>query len=163
MEKNIRMPKKKLKLTQAFTLVELLAVMILIMILAGLIMSVGSAARRKAVETKAQVMIASLEVAISMYHTDTGEYPGDTTLYGDLTTDPGVAGWRGSYMEFDRKDISGTQIVDPWGRAYFYNGLETTAPITAPSNNSNSFDLWSIGADGESTTAAEKKDDITNW
>ena len=168
---------KKLKLTQAFTIIELTAVMVIIMILASLIMGVGRRARIAAMETKAQAMIASLEVAISMYHTDTGSYPPDSdavpppatntpsavlydrltnTNYGDGVGTDDIDGWRGPYMEFKGNDVNSGEIIDPWGNAYKYDS-------TSPPNNANSFDLWSMGADGKSTTVTEKEDDITNW
>lgn len=173
---------KKLKFTQSFTLIELIAVMIIIMIIAGLIVGVGSSARKRALETRAESMIAALEVAIGMYHTDTGEYPPDdddtpppdtnspsailydrltNTEYNDGLGDPDdINGWKGPYMEFKDKDINtNEEIVDPWKNRYIYE--EDPAQ-----GNTESFNLWSWGANGINNSAnpdGDCGDDITNW
>ena len=150
---------RKSKLTQAFTLIELLTVMAIIMIIAGMVVGVSTTARESARKRKSEVMIAALEIGISMYHADTGNYPtGDdgtgcyflydlltNAEYGDGLSGGGnpadIAGWRGPYMEFKTKDLNNVadEIIDPWGNVYNY---DATNPIT---HNTNSFDLWSIG------------------
>jgi type II secretion system protein G len=165
---------RKLKFTQGFTLIELITVMVIILIIAGLMIGVGGSAREAAKKRKAEVMIGSLEVAISMYDADTGQYPPDNeqtssceSLYDHLInenhrpdddgtiTPPEIAGWRGPYMEFNDRDlnIGQTAIVDPWGNAYEY----AVGPATG---NTNSFNLWSYGPDGPTGTTG---DDIYNW
>lgn len=170
---------KNVKLTQAFTIIELMVVISIILILAGLIVSTGTRLKIEAKKTKAKSMISSLEIAISMYRADTGAYPPESDAavtpntpsavlydylrnedkYGSEGTAP-IEGWRGPYMEFDTKDIVGGEIVDPWGRAYKYDSL-TTPP--APPHNTNSFDLWSTGPDGIDQGGALGSDDIYNW
>ena len=82
---------KKPKFTQAFTIVELTAVLVIMMIIASMIVGVGKRARMAALEAKAKSMIAALEVATSMFHADTGRYPttdngtGCPNLYDELT------------------------------------------------------------------------------
>ncbi|MEA3305482.1 MAG: type II secretion system protein GspG [Candidatus Omnitrophota bacterium] len=158
-------PERRAKSLTGFTLIELLVVIAIIGIIAGMLVGAGGAARRKAMETKAQSMIASLEIAISMYRADMGNYPPDSgfcphiyILYMHLTTNVyTVSSWQGPYMEFKNDDlgnISGwTVIMDPWGNDYQYDS-------SSPPNNAASFDLWSYGADGP-TGATD--DDITNW
>lgn len=148
---------KKLKLTQGFTIIELITVMIVILILAGLVVGAGARARVKAMQSKTEAMIAAIETAIAMYHVDTGLYPGrdnqNSTLVSDLTagTGSGDSGWQGPYMEFKERDLSEAEVIDPWGEAYYY--------LTPGTHNTASFDLWSIGPDGEDET----DDDIVNW
>jgi general secretion pathway protein G len=165
------------KYTQAFTLIELLVVMAIILIIAGMLVSVGGPASKSAKKRKAEVMISALEVAIGMYKADTGGYPLDTgagftipsqVLYDYLTnkakygaggTSP-KTGWDGPYMQFKGTDLSTTtpyQILDPWKKSYNY---DSSSPIT---HNTYSFDLWSNGPDGKTATVAEKLDDKTNW
>lgn len=161
---------KKPKFTQAFTLIELITVMVILMIIASLIVGVGSTARKRALETKAESMIAALEVAISMYHVDTGEYPAqndqNATLVSNLKTDPwGGAtgyGWRGPYMEFRDEDMVINEVVDPWGNAYNYD----VPPYTDDWGNLNSFNLWSNGPDTNDDSSdgdTDYGDDIYNW
>lgn len=131
---------KKAKFTQAFTIIELTAVMVIIMIIATMIMGVGRRARIMAMEAKAKTMIAALEVALSIYHVDTAAYPYDdgaapfgtlrlydlltNTEHGDNDGVDDIEGWRGPYMGFKSEDKMGTapniQIKDPWGNSYHY-------------------------------------------
>jgi general secretion pathway protein G len=163
------------KNTQAFSLIELLAVMTIILIIAGFFVGVGGPARESAKKRKAEVMISALEVAIGMYKADTGVYPvtdggtGCTNLYDRLTNtavwgsggSTPMTGWGGPYMEFKSEDISGGQIKDPWSRVYRYK--------TLGDHNTNSFDLWSIGPDNQDDNpntnpgATAPNDDRTNW
>lgn len=158
---------KKLKLPQAFTLIELLAVMVIITIIAGLLVGAGGTARRQARERKAESMIASLEIAIGMYHTNTGVYPDDTslaTMISALKQDPGVNGWQGPYMDFKIEDYQNNNpatniIEDPWGNAYYYDEGPTWG-------NTNSYNLWSCGPDGVDDSSdgdTNYGDDIHNW
>ncbi|MDD5679692.1 MAG: type II secretion system protein GspG [Candidatus Omnitrophica bacterium] len=163
------------KNTQALTLMELLIVMTIIFVLAGLIVGTSGPASQSAKKRKAEVMISALETAATMYHADTGLYPPDAetgfpnssaVLYDYLTNtttheaggSSAVAGWSGPYMEFKRsEDLSTTtpyQILDPWKNAYHYDS-------TSPTNNTHSFDLWSNGPDKTDDSGGD--DDINNW
>ena len=168
---------RKHKTAQAFTLVELITVMVILMIMASFIMGVGRRARLLAMATKTKSIIASLEVAIGMYHTDTGEYPDDTsnaTLVTDLIEDPGdVNGQQGPYMEFKREDYQDDDpatgvIVDPWGEAYRYMIMDVTPAPLITWGNVNGYNLWSTGPDGSNDSGdvvndAVFGDDIYNW
>lgn len=180
---------KKLKFTQAFTLIELVTAMVILMIIAGLIVGVGSSARRKALETSAESMIATLEIAIGMYHMDTGVYPleidaavGGTpniVLCDYLTnrnhqpdgngtiTYPEVEGWQGPYMEFRDRDLSaGGAVIDPWSTPYNYAIMDTNPAPPTVWGNTGSYNLWSNGPnidDNSSDGDTEFGDDIHNW
>jgi len=160
------------KCTQAFTLIELLAVMTIILVLAGLFVGVSGPASQSAKKRKAEVMISALEVAISMYHADTGSYPinnggwTSASLY-EYLVDPDnkycaggsapIPGWAGPYMEFKGGDVNASrEILDPWGTPYNYNANPAYNP-----NNKNSFDMWSYGPD--KTNDFGWDDDIRNW
>ncbi|MFH0839680.1 MAG: type II secretion system protein GspG [Candidatus Omnitrophota bacterium] len=165
-----RLPKGNLSLT-GFSLIELLSVMVIILILAGLFVGVSGPASRSAKKRKAEVMVSALEVAIGMYKADRGVYPptdsgsGCAILYDYLTNETAygggaLAGWAGPYMEFKNEDLMGTtpeEIKDPWGNPYNYQ------EPGAVGQNENSFDLWSNGPDGKTSTAQEKVDDKANW
>src|SRR5579862_2924362 len=69
---------KKIK-NLAFTLIELLTVMTVIAILAGLILSVAGYVQRKGGMSRAQAEIKALEGAAENYKTDNGIYPSDPT------------------------------------------------------------------------------------
>lgn len=61
--------------TKGFTLIEMLTVIAIIGILAGLIIPAATKARRDAAISKAKATISALETALSMYYTDYGAYP----------------------------------------------------------------------------------------
>ena len=128
---------------KGFTLIEILLVVIIIGVLAGLVVpnlvGRGEEARRKAALADIQ---GGLAATLDLYELDNGTYP---EKIEDLVTDPGTArNWRGPYS---KKGLP----KDPWGSAYVYRFPGT--------NNAFSYDLSSAGADGQAGTA----DDITNW
>jgi general secretion pathway protein G len=134
-----------------FTLIEIMVVMVIIGILAGLIVPRIIGRPDEARRTKAQVQIESIETALKLYKLDNGYYP--TTEQGlQALVEPPAAGqlpraWReGGYLE------KGKIPKDPWDNEYIY---------LSPGIYSD-FDLMSYGADGE--PGGEGKDqDINNW
>lgn len=96
-----------------FSLMEIMIVVIIIGMIAGL---VGPAliknlddARRKTAETQAKL----LENACKDYYLDMSEYP---KQLDDLVTNPGNPKWDGPYLE-DSPSVP----ADPWGSAYEYD------------------------------------------
>jgi general secretion pathway protein G len=74
---------------------------------------------------------------------DAGHYPELLDYLKNRPAGADAESWRGPYLK--RKPS------DPWGMAYIYK---------APGeHNPDSYDLFSIGKDGQSGTA----DDVTNW
>ena len=65
---------------RGFTLIEMLTVMAVIAVLAGLILSVNGIAQRKAASARAEGEIATISAACESFKAETGEYPqsGDT-------------------------------------------------------------------------------------
>ncbi len=64
---------------RAFTLIEMLVVMVIILILAGLILSVAGNASYKASFSRAQSEIQQMTTAMENYRVDNGTYPRDST------------------------------------------------------------------------------------
>ena len=99
---------------RAFTLIELMVVMVIIGILASLITTGAFRAVGSAQESRAKSDIVALEAALERYKQDVGQYPQDnvdgtnkfvTCLQND--TSPSTTGWDGPYMSFKPKDIGG--------------------------------------------------------
>jgi prepilin-type N-terminal cleavage/methylation domain-containing protein len=64
---------------RAFTLIELVVVVGIITVLAGLVLSTAGYARKKAATARAQSEIAAMSAACENYKADTGTYPRDPT------------------------------------------------------------------------------------
>ena len=78
----------------AFTLIELLAVMVIILILAGLILNIAGNAQYKAAMSRATAEIKQMETACESYKIDNGTYPRDnaTNSYTDKLNAQGAGG-----------------------------------------------------------------------
>ena len=66
----------------AVTIVELLVVITIILILAGLILSIGSYVQNKGARARAETEIAAMSAALESYKADNGIYPRDNTTTG---------------------------------------------------------------------------------
>lgn len=80
------------KQNAAFTLIEMVTVMTIIVILAGLVVAVTGYVNRKSAMTRAGSEIATLALACQNYKADTSGYPQDTrveTVNGKATFNPG--------------------------------------------------------------------------
>ncbi len=122
-------------LRRAFTLIELIVVMVILGILATLIMPKILDYPEKARRTKAKLQIKIFQSALSLFKADTGRYPTTSEGLEALVTDPGVKGWKqGGYLE------QGKVPADPWGGRYIY---------LCPGKQSRDYDVLSYGRDGE--------------
>ncbi|MBN2096913.1 MAG: type II secretion system protein GspG, partial [Candidatus Omnitrophica bacterium] len=135
---------------------ELLVVMAIIVILAGMAVGGAQMARKRGAVTKAQATIAALEAAIDMYDMDIGEYPdaGNENLVQALsdTSNPDPD-WDGPYMKLREQDLVDGEFVDPWGNPYVY--------INPGTHNLSSYDIYSYGLNGQDEQGAG--DDVNNW
>src|ERR1043166_3141931 len=65
--------------TDAFTLIELVVVVGLILILTGLVLSTVGYARKKSARARAETEIAAMSAALESYKSDNAVYPRDPT------------------------------------------------------------------------------------
>lgn len=133
----------------AFTLLELLSVLAIIALLAG----IGISAGRRAVESgkiaRAKAELAVLGAALESYRRNYGDFPRTDDEAQLLRA---LLGRRGpaantvidgrALIEPARFTIAGDVLLDPWGQAYVY-----TYKTTFPWSNS-SYVLYSAGPDG---------------
>ncbi len=124
-----------------FTLVEMLVVMAIIGLLAGLVAPrvLGYLATSKV--KAAKIQIESLSAALDLYHLDAGQYPtASMNLIALAQRPPNVTTWNGPYVKSVPKD--------PWGNPYIYR---------IPGQH-GTYDLYSLGAEGR-----EGVNNVTNW
>jgi general secretion pathway protein G len=146
----------------AFSLVEIMVVVAVIGVIAGMVLAAAGGAQKKAARGQAQAQIKTMTVALERYRSDQGAYPealavSRTALYTNLT----------NYMAFQDSQTNKTgEVLDPYGYPYRYR-----SPATATrSMLADSFEIWSCGADGKSdydraggAPGADSRDDITSW
>jgi len=136
---------------RGFTLIELMVVIVILGILAGLIVPRIMGRPDEAKQMKAKIQIESLETALKLYKLDNGQYPtteqGLQALVEAPATGPAPARWRsGGYLE------KGRVPKDPWGNDFIY---------LSPGIHDD-FDLSSYGAEGE-PGGEGKNADINSW
>jgi len=158
------------KTLRSFTLVELLAVITIIGILAGLTLGAAGAVRRHAATSQAQSQIAALQAACDRYFADNNSYPTNVTVDPNSSYTPSAYTTAGQtlftalfgtnqynrppalkcYFQPKPQMVSSTTginpyFVDPWNNPYGYNSDGTYAPLiwsTAGSTNSSGTNKW---------------------
>ena len=137
--------------SHGFTLIELMVVIVILGILAGLIVPRIMGRPEEAKQLKAKMQIESLETALKLYKLDTGTYP-DTEQSLQALIEPPETGtipkkWRkGGYLEKSRLP------EDPWENEFVY---------LSPGLHGD-FDIISYGADGV-PGGEDKNKDINSW
>ena len=148
-----------------FTLIELLVVVAVIGVVAGFVLAAAGGVQKKAAQDQAKAEIKMISVALENFKGSTGAYPTNTgnfstNFYASLTN---LLAWR-------TNQISGTgtnlALLDPYGYPYRYRSptRSSTAMLT------DSFEVWSVGANGRSdfdsgatNAGTNSLDDITSW
>lgn len=116
-----------------FTLLELLVVVVIIGLLAGLVAPRYFDTVGKSKASIARAQMDSLDKALEHYRLDVGTLPSQEQGLKALVTQPnGVAHWKGPYL---KKAVP----TDPWGNAFVYK----------LSASQREADLLSLGSDGQ--------------
>ena len=136
-----------LRLRRGLTLIELVVVLIVIGLLAGLVAPQILGRVSDARVTTAKTQIELLGVALENYHLDNGVYPSSQQGLSALRVRPSgipdARNWRGPYL---KKDVP----IDPWGRPYMYK--------SPGDKDRNGFDIQSLGRDGKPGGTEEDAD-----
>jgi len=127
---------------RGFTLVELLVVLVVLTLLAGIVGprilgQLGGAKSKTAI-----VQIAEIEKALEIYALDVGRFPSTAQGLQALVQAPsGATGWNGPY-------VKGGVPLDPWGNPYHY----------AYPGAGGGLEIISYGADGAPGGEGENAD-----
>jgi general secretion pathway protein G len=139
------------RLHRGFTLIEVLVVVLVIGLLAGLVgpRIIGRVSEARTATARTQIELLGL--ALDSYRLDNGGYPsteqGLAALQDKPARDPIPANWRGPYL---KKAIP----ADPWGRPYAYQSPGEHSP--------GAYDLWTYGRDGQESGEGDDAD-VTSW
>jgi len=139
---------------RAFTLVELLVVIGIIVLLAGIGVGVGQAVRAKGRRDRTRMLIDRIATALRDYESMIGHWPdaiaddAAATDYPQLAT---VLLGLEAVKPSEVGDDGGLQgvVLDAWGRYIL---------VCKGGHNSPGLDIWSLGAD-----PADPADDVVNW
>ena len=139
---------------RGFTLIELLFVTGIIIVIAATVLTVLPGLREKTQKKATKAFIERMEIALEQYYNDSRSYPP-----GNITNVKAVLQPSGSavkqYIEFDDSEVNGNDIVDYWGNPFVY--------ATPGTQNPGSYDLYSTGPDGITSSSGSDADDINNW
>jgi len=128
----------------AYTMVEILCVIVIIGALASMVAPRLAGHSEKTRRAAARVDIdAAIATALKLYEINTGSLPTTQEGLAVLWERPANASdWNGPYLN--------NKPVDPWGRAYRY--------VSPGVHRPQDYDLSSLGRDG-----TQSADDVTNW
>ncbi len=134
---------------QGFTLIEIMAVVLIIGLLTTLVGIAVAGVIDDARIGTTKTNIRGLEAALQIYQIDNSRYPttdqGLQALIEKPTTAPEPRRWRkGGYLQKAQLPNDG------WGEPFQY--------VSPGTHNPNSIDLWSLGKD-----SLPGGDDIGNW
>lgn len=135
----------------AFTLIEILVVIVIIAMLASLVAPRIFRYVDDADTNAARNQIETIALALRAYKLENGTYPsteqGLTALQTAPTTGGTVPRWHGPYLVHPTPS-------DPWHRPYVY--------VSPGHINPSSFDLYTLGRDGVIGGTGDDAD-ITSW
>lgn len=146
------MQPRRFRKRSAFTLVEVLLVLVILGLLATVAVVAILPQKEGARLDSCRLKMDSIETALELYNNNIGHYPNDEE--GGLTallTKPNFSDeklgekWRGPYVK--------EELRDPWSNPFHYEKAESSETAGKP------YKLWSNGPDGQDGT----QDDLRNW
>lgn len=130
---------------RAFTLIELIVVVLIIGLLAALVAPKFFGKVEESRVKAAQAQIELFGAALDQFRLDVGRYPTTDEGLKALRNASGVESWKGPYL---RKELP----KDPWGRDFVYS---------SPGEH-DEYDIVSLGGDNMPGGEGEARD-IVSW
>lgn len=140
----------------SFTMIELITVVAIIAVLAGIAVGVTNLVLNKSAEAKTEATIKALEIALNMYKDKFGHYPAISITPNALSIEDFTilepsrsAEFEVSLWKFlDQKLINSATVANGNTR-YFKDGWDRPLLYRSPGHyNKTTFDLGSVGPDG---------------
>ena len=170
---------------RSFTLIELMAVVAIIGILAGLVLGGAGAVRQRAARGQAKAEIAAIEAGLARYQLDFGGYPVSSGITPSGANYPGIptgytnagqvlftnlwgaatygttSGGGKQYLNVKPSMVNTSGVnyfIDPWGYAYgyYWDGVKSLNGGAVP-------DVWSTGGQTGSGTQTNRAKWISSW
>lgn len=134
---------KKRKTNAGYSMLEMMVVLAVIALIAGIaaprLMENFGRAKSKA----AEIQMGTIKSAVQFFFLDTGRYPSEAEGLEALVEAPnGARNWRGPYLD------SLEDLNDPWGRKYTLRAPGAVQP----------FEIWTYGRDGKEGGTSEDSD-----
>lgn len=125
------------------TLLEVMVVLAIIALIAGLAVPRVMDSFGRAKTRTAAIQMENLKGAVRLFYLDVGRYPSEAEgLQALLAAPNGVEGWLGPYLD------SAADLADPWERAYLYRSPAGEKP----------FEITTYGRDGRAGGTREDSD-----
>ncbi|WP_395541055.1 type II secretion system major pseudopilin GspG [Neotabrizicola sp. sgz301269] len=125
------------------TLLEVMIVLAIIALIAGLAAPQLMETFGRAKSRAATIEMEGLKGAVQLFYIDTGRYPSEAEgLEALLAAPAGVDNWQGPYLE------SADSLLDPWENRYLYR---------SPAAD-KAFEIMSYGRDGRAGGTSEDSD-----
>jgi prepilin-type N-terminal cleavage/methylation domain-containing protein len=176
----------------AFTIIELLIVMTIILVLAGLILATAGYVQKKGARSRTEAEIAAMSAALESYKADNGVYPpansldarqnGNPATYstsslslynalfgttnGNRTAAPGTK----TYLTFKPnmlvprdQNVAVSAIVDPFGNSYGYSTIANRDANPGTPGTTGYNPTFDLWSTGGETSGSESPKWIKNW
>jgi type II secretory pathway pseudopilin PulG len=177
--------------TSAFTIIELLIVISIIIVLAGLILATSGYVSKKGARSRAEAEVAAMSAALENYKSDNGVYPKNATtdsLDARTSGDPSSYKAASLYLYTQLSGNAANRQPAPNAKSYFAFKPDQLSPSdqaqpvqfirdpfgksygystayqASPSKGYNpSFDLWTTGGVVSASANPDQSQWIKNW
>ncbi len=140
LKKQLQRARRSARRSRGFSLIEIMAVVVIMALLMSLVGTAVFGQLDKARIETTRTQIKQIESALAFYHMDNGHFPtseqGLQALINPPTTGRAPRTYRpGGYLQGKKLP------ADAWGEQFLYE--------SPGSENPESYDIWSYGADGQ--------------